>query len=356
MQSGKRLRENGDPAGLNALEGKLVLAVNWFVSRSVPRLLSAPTPDIVIARSTIVALLVGSIVVVAMLMHHTGLSIDPRALGTRSFALVFAILGAIRWFCREGASAASRTIRDMAEYFGLFSAITLVGAVASYPVAAETHGFVDPLLQRVDLALHFHWLAWYETVAAHPLLQLVSCTAYAMIYVSPAILIGYLAITDQRREAHQFIVAVWLAATITLVLFRFMPAVGPFAYLWHGPIRYMPVSDLWQPQLIPQLRDHTIPFVDLGHLVGLVSAPSFHAAAAVLLIAFAWRQPPIRWPLFTINGAMLLATPVEGTHYLTDMILGAVVALVSFCTVTQLHPWLARMPIRLLNVPARASA
>jgi membrane-associated phospholipid phosphatase len=244
----------------------------------------------------------------------------------------------------------------LAEYFGVFAAITLVGAVASYPVAAESHGFVDPLLQRVDLALHFHWLTWYQTVAAHPLLQLVSRSAYAMIYVSPAILIGYLAFTDQRREAHQFIVTVWLAATITLVAFRFMPAIGPFADLWHGPIPYLPVSDLWQPQLIPQLRDHAVPFVDLGHLVGLVSAPSFHAAAAVLLIAFALRQPPIRVPLVAINIAMLLATPVEGTHYLTDMILGAIVALVSLWAVVQLQPRLARMPIRWLTSPGRASA
>src|SRR5690242_12936384 len=234
----------------------------------------------------ILALLIASITVVALIMHRAGLAIDPVAPGTLCFALAFTVLSAIRWFCRDGASGGSRAIRDMAEYFGVFAAITLVGAVASYPIAAESHGFVDPLLQRVDLALHFNWLAWYRMVAAHPLLQVVSRTAYAMIYVSPAILLGFMAITDQRREAHQFIVAVWLAAAITLVAFRFMPAVGPFAYLWHGPIVYVPVSDLWQPQLIPQLRDHAMPFVDLGHLVGLVSAPSFHAAAAVLLIAF----------------------------------------------------------------------
>jgi len=332
-----------------------VLAVNWFSSRSFSGSSSASSGTD-ITRAMILALLIASITVVALLMHRAGLAIDPVAPGTLCFALAFTVLSAIRWFCRDGASGGSRAIRDMAEYFGVFAAITLVGAVASYPIAAESHGFVDPLLQRVDLALHFNWLAWYRMVAAHPLLQVVSRTAYAMIYVSPAILLGFMAITDQRREAHQFIVAVWLAAAITLVAFRFMPAVGPFAYLWHGPIAYVPVSDLWQPQLIPQLRDHAMPFVDLGHLVGLVSAPSFHAAAAVLLIAFALRQPALRGPLVAVNLAMLLATPVEGTHYLIDMILGAVVALVSLWAVTQLHPRLVRMPIRRLSAPARASA
>lgn len=331
-------------------------AVDWFVSRSradrVP-VLSSVRPSI--GGGTIVALLAASIFVLALLMHRARLSIAPFAPATLLFVLAFAVLGAIRWLCRGGALPVTRVARDMAEYVGPFAAIALVGAIASYPVAAETSGFVDPLLQRADLALHFHWLGWYETVAAHPWLQAASRTAYAMIYVSPAVLLGYLAITDQRREAHEFTVAVWFTAVITLVAFRFMPAVGPFAYLWHGPIPYVPVSDLWQPQLIPRLRDHAVSLVDLGHLIGLVSAPSFHAASGVLLIVFAWRQPPIRWPLIGINLAMLLSTPVEGTHYLTDMILGAVVALIALGVTAQFRASSAP-PALSVNAPARASA
>jgi len=324
----------------------LVPAVHWFVFRSLADRGPATSPARrpAIGGGAIVALLAASILVVAMLMRRAGLSIDPFAPGTLLFALVFALLGAVRWLCRAGASAATRAARDMAEHIGLFAAIALVGAVASYPVAAVSHGFVDPVLQRVDLALDFHWLDWYRAVAAHWWLQAASRTAYAMIYVSPAILLGYLAITGQRREAHEFTVAVWLAAAITLIAFRFMPAVGPFAYLWHGPVPYLPVSDLWQPQLIPQLRSGAVTTIDLGHLVGLVSAPSFHAASGVLLIAFAWRQPRLRWPLIAINVAMLLSTPVEGTHYLADMILGAVVALVALGVIAQLRTWPARAP------------
>ena len=262
----------------------------------------------------------------ALLMHGAGLSIDLFAAGTLHFAIGAALLGLIRWFCRRPTSTAMRIGRDLSEYVMLFSAVSLIGAVASYPIAAYSRGFVDEALNRSDLMLHFHWLAWYRTVAEHPLLQTVSRVAYAMIYVSPAILLAYFAVADRRRDAHDFIVAVWLAAAITLFLFRFMPAVGPFAYLWHGRIPYLPVSDLWQPELIPQLRAHTAPVIDLGHLVGLVSAPSFHAAAGVLLIAFTMRVPTIRGPLIAADAAMLLATPVEGTHYLTDMVLGAVVA------------------------------
>ena len=113
---------------------------------------------------------------------------------------------------------------------------------------------------------------------------------------------------------------------LTLVMFWFMPAIGPLGYLWQGPVPYMPASELWQPQLFPVLRDHAMRDVDLGHLVGLVSAPSFHTAAALLYIACAWPMARLRWPVVGVNVAMLLSTPVEGTHYLADMLIGALVA------------------------------
>ena len=279
------------------------------------------------------AALAAGLLVLGAMLYAAGLSIDPLAFGSLRFAAVFATLGLIRWACRNPRFAVTRVVGDTAEYFGLFTAISLVGAVASYPIAAFNHGFVDDLLVRSDRALRFDWLAWYQLVATHPLLQQASRVAYSMIYVSPAILLFYFAVLDRRREAYDFIASVAIAAAITLTAFRFMPAVGPFAQLWHGPIPYMPISELWQPSLIPQLRDHSFATIELDHLVGLVSAPSFHTAAGVLLIAAARRHVGIRVPLILANIAMLLATPVEGTHYVTDMILGALVAFVALAII-----------------------
>jgi hypothetical protein len=298
----------------------------------LPRAIEDPLP-----RRSMLLLVAAGLIAVAVLMHHAGLSIDPFARSTFAFLSAFTMLAATRFICRAPQTRKGRIAGDIAEYYGLFTGISLLGAIASYPIAAASHGFVDAALQRSDLMLHFDWLAWYRVVAAHPMLQIVSRAAYSSIYVSPAILLGHFAVTDQRREAHDFLAVIAVAATITLAMFRFMPAVGPFGYLWHGPIPYLPVSDLWQPELIPQLRAHAAPVVDLGHLVGLVSAPSFHAAAAVLMIAFALRQPLLRVPLTLLNGAMLLSTPVEGTHYLTDMILGACVAAIALAVVAIIH-------------------
>lgn len=282
----------------------------------------------------IVAALAASVIATAALMVCARLSIAPLAPGTLVFVLAFGALGAFHWACQRPRTRLGQAMRDGTAYYALFMAFSLTGAVASYPVAALSSGYADPALHRIDLAMRFDWLAWYRAVAEHRWLQIIGRAAYETIYLSPAILLGYCAIAGKRRTAHDFIAAIWLAALLTLIAFYFIPAIGPLGYLmWRDPVPYLPISDLWQPTLIPLLRAHAIGQVDLGHLVGLVSAPSFHTAAGVLMIAYGWRLRPVRWPLLALNSAMLLATPVEGTHYLIDLILGAVVALAAMALV-----------------------
>lgn len=273
----------------------------------------------------LLALIVASVVVLSAMMQHAGLSIDPSANDNYPYYVCGALAAGIRWTYRTPRGRGQRVARDTAEYFGLFTVIALLGAVSSYPVSAFTTGFADPALQRVDEALRFDWLAWYKAVAAHPSLQILGRIAYQSIYLSPAVLLGYCAWADRRRDAYHFLGTFWLSGIIALVAFSLMPAVGPFAFLWHGTIPYMPESALWQPDLIPKLRAHALHDVDLGSLKGLVSAPSFHTTAAVLYMAAAWRMRPLRWPMIAMNLALLLSTPVEGTHYLSDMIAGALV-------------------------------
>lgn len=59
---------------------------------------------------------------------------------------------------------------------------------------------------------------------------------------------------------------------------------------------------------------------------GLVSFPSFHAAAAIML---AWAAAPLRWiglPVIALNVAMWCSTLISGSRYLVDLIAGTLVA------------------------------
>ncbi|WEK47237.1 MAG: phosphatase PAP2 family protein [Candidatus Andeanibacterium colombiense] len=278
----------------------------------------------------------GSLLAFAVLMHRAGLSVALWSSSNIPYLAAAGLVAAVRAGWIGANLPQAHALRDCAGYYALFTAMALTGAAASYPIAALTHGYADQTLARSDAALGFDWVAWYRTVADHRILQLLGTAAYQSIYLTPAILLGRFALTGQRREAHRFLGSFWLAAVITLALFSLMPAVGPFSYLWHGPIRYMPSSELWQPDLIPALRAGTFHTIDLSELRGLVSAPSFHAAAGALYLRAAWRAGPARWPLVWVVGAMLLATPVEGTHYLTDMIVGMGVAVLAMAVIDAL--------------------
>ena len=271
-------------------------------------------------------------VAVAVMLVWTGLVV---AMANHGAELVFGtmlILLTSRVLLKLPVSLAQRRIRDFSENMLIFLAISFLGVIASYPAAAATRGFSDPMLARMDRLLHFDWIAWYLATSGYPTLRLASTAAYSAIYFTPIVLMAYYACAQRAVEAREFLLTFWLATVVTLLLFPLFPAEGPLAFLWHGPIPYMPTSALYQEQLIPALRSHQMSVIDLGALRGLVCAPSFHTAAGVLYMIAAWPIRRLRWLLVPVNIAMLLATPIEGTHYLVDMIAGMLVAV--FATVS----------------------
>ena len=273
-----------------------------------------------------VALALNSLAVIVM-MARTSLVVAPTNLGLMLVVLCLFVLGGVRFWARKPASVLQQQLRDFSEDTLLFALICLLGILASYPEAAGTTGFADPALAHMDQMLHFDWTAWYRAVSNYPALQRAGTAAYAAIYVSPLLLLGHFAWTQKRAEARRFLLTFWVAAVLTLLLFPLFPAEGPLAFLWHGPIPYMPTSALYQAQIIPALRAHTVTDIEIGSLRGLICAPSFHTVSAVLYVVAAWPVARLRWVLGPLNVLMLLATPIEGTHYLTDMIVGLLVAL-----------------------------
>ncbi|MEH6791669.1 phosphatase PAP2 family protein [Parasphingorhabdus sp.] len=299
--------------------------------------------DRIVPTAWILGLLGGSLLIVVAMMDRAGLGMDFLKPSNAKYLLALLLLATIRFRLRNRSTGRERVARDFCEYVGLFLFISLLGATATYPAAAATSGFADAALARIDALIGFDWIRWYMLVVDNPWLQTVGRLAYANIYMSPVLLLGGLALSGERARAQLFLVSFWLAALVTMLLFLAMPAVGPLAYVWQGPVPYMPTSALYQAELLPMLRENRLGAVDLGALQGLVCAPSFHTAAAVIYIAIAWQCRFLRWPLLLINCAMLLSTPVEGTHYLIDMIAGAMVGLFALCTTGAIQYSLPRL-------------
>lgn len=287
-----------------------------------------------------------SCIFVGVMMRRAGIGVSLFNTGFVLSAIALGTLAALRYAAHRPATLGQYRLRDFSENMFLFVVTCLLGVFATYPAAAATTGFTDPALARMDEWLHFDWIAMYRLVLEYPMLRTASAIAYSMIYVSPIILMAAFAWTHRADEAREFLITFWLGATITVLLFMQLPAEGPLAYLWQGPIPYMPTSALYQEQMIPALRDRSLNAIDMTALRGLVCAPSFHTVSAVLYMAAAWPIARLRWPMIAINVAMLLATPIEGTHYLIDMVVGLFVAIAAIVLVKAglklLHQYEAR--------------
>jgi membrane-associated phospholipid phosphatase len=91
--------------------------------------------------------------------------------------------------------------------------------------------------------------------------------------------------------------------------------------------------------------------VELSALDGIVTFPSFHVAAAVLLAWAGANLPLLRYPMIVLNILMLLSAIPIGGHYLIDVIAGCLVAVGSIIAARALG---GAMPRRLGLRPVQA--
>jgi membrane-associated phospholipid phosphatase len=208
---------------------------------------------------------------------------------------------------------------------------TMLATPLSYVAASFAFPMQDANLLAIDRMLGFDGRAYLSFVNDHPTLAMWLQAGYGMIawpvFAIPIIL------SAARRYARmqEFILAFALALSVTILISVFLPALGIFS-LGAGPETYPnipPVAYLDLARDVPLVRDGSLRHLELLGLSGLVAFPSFHTASAILYL---WALWPVRWirPVAIVaNVVMLAATPVDGAHYLVDILGGAVVGVLA---------------------------
>ncbi|WP_354135709.1 phosphatase PAP2 family protein [Bradyrhizobium sp. LB11.1] len=87
----------------------------------------------------------------------------------------------------------------------------------------------------------------------------------------------------------------------------------------------------------------------MSQIGGVVTFPSFHAAAAVLALWAWWGVWWMRPWAFMMSATMLIATPLVGGHYFVDTFAGIAIASVAIILVSSI----AAQPF---SVPSKAGA
>jgi membrane-associated phospholipid phosphatase len=220
-----------------------------------------------------------------------------------------------------------------------------VAAPLSYIAASAALPLQDAVFDAMDRTLGFNWNEVLAFMNRWPGFFLFMRAMYLSLTLQMTAVVLLLAFTGRLAWLRVYMLAFIFAALLTIALSALLPAEG--AWLHYGlkaDQSVMPSSHTSWP-VFHGLRDGSYRLVMAVGSEGIITFPSLHAALAVILMAAFWPVPIARWVSAVVNSLMLAATPIDGSHYLVDVLAGIAIAVVCLRAAHKLVSRTATMPV-----------
>ncbi|QJQ33223.1 phosphatase PAP2 family protein [Sphingomonas lacunae] len=235
----------------------------------------------------------------------------------------------------------------------LFSA---AGSLLSYLLAREGGALWDSTFAQWDAAIGFDWLAYVRWVDSHGWMVLPLKLAYASLIPQILVLVLAQGFSGQIRDMRRMILAAMLCGTVTILLSPLFPAVSNFVHLGLTTADFRHV-DPWAGYIhlahFEALRAGTMESLSLTKAQGIITFPSYHAGLATVTLWAFWRTPWVRWPGVITAILTIVATPVDGGHYLVDILAGTGLALACIAVSAKAVDWDSNRLLALLTARQR---
>jgi hypothetical protein len=208
-------------------------------------------------------------------------------------------------------------------------AYSLVLGTFSYVAAASPRPLIHPSLAAIDRSLGFNWLAYYRFFEAHPRLASLPTLAYDGMIIEIGLVALVLYATRAYPQLRILLNAFALAALLTISLSALFPALEALSYFGIYPLIQTsqgPVTGIDRADDFLAMHFGTMTAIPIVAAKGIVCFPSFHTACAVLAALCAYPLRWLRWPILGWSLLLIAATPVDGGHYLIDVIVGFAIA------------------------------
>jgi membrane-associated phospholipid phosphatase len=258
------------------------------------------------------------------------------AIAWRSFAMpagASAVMLLVAWFYRR--YRAEERIASALEGTAQIATFAAVGAPLSYLAASFGLPLYDQLFDAVDKALGFDWAGLLAFMNAHRTIHAILNAAYMSFAPQATIAVCVLAFTGRLIQLRVFVLSFMATALVTIAISAVLPAAGVWnLYQLHADAAsILPISHTSWP-VFYGLRDGTIFALVASGSEGIITFPSLHAALGLIFALALSPVPFLRWAGFIVNAAMIVATPIDGSHYFVDVIAGLLIAALCW--------WLAR--------------
>lgn len=189
----------------------------------------------------------------------------------------------------------------------------------------------DARLSGWDRAIGFDWLGYVRWADGQPKLLEAMAFCYGNLTGYSCLLFLLLALGREPAKRCRELIALFLAtALFCTTVGALFPALAAMAYYAPpaGTFAHLgPQTGGYHLAALEALRSDPAHLLDLTRMPGLVTFPSFHTAMGVVAIYCARSSRVLLALMLVVNGLMIAATPVFGSHYGIDVIAGALVAL-----------------------------
>ena len=182
----------------------------------------------------------------------------------------------------------------------------------------------DHVLSQIDHGLGFDAVTLVHGMAHHPWIRVFFSLSYSALFPLMVLAAILPAVRYRFQAVKELIVATSFATIVGAVLFRFVPAIGPWSVHGYAPS----TAQLRCQDLLLSLRSNTTHVLDLNES-GIVCFPSFHTLLAVVSCVALWSIKPLRIPAAVLASCVVLSTLTTGWHYLVDVIGGLLLAILS---------------------------
>ena len=239
--------------------------------------------------------------------------------------------------------------KGMASILGavcLLAILIPILCVMSYIACADGARFPlrDDALAAFDESLGFHWPSLLRWADAHPFWSNLGGMAYRSFIAQASVMAVLLSLRGQADRLQAAVYAFAIGAVACSVVSCFLPALGAYAHYGIDPALHSHIDLLVKDLTVPtvsDLRSGRFSSLSAGRSQGIISFPSFHTHLGILFCWAFWRIKGLRWFVVVLNIALIAGTPLQGSHYLADVVAGLAVAVVSITAASRLHTLVA---------------
>ena len=223
----------------------------------------------------------------------------------------------------------------------LFSA---VGIVLSYLAVRNNAPLWDETFVRWDKALGFDWMAAMHLVDSSRIAVGILFIAYGSLIPQIVFLICALGFMQKLEDLRTVMLAAMLCGAVCIFISAFMPAVAYPIHYGVTPTTFenvVPWAGFIKLGDFMSLRDGTIARLDFANMQGLITFPSYHAGLSAVTF-WGFYRTGINWlrvPGMTLAFLTIVSTPIDGGHYLVDVIAGLAITVVALIAARRMIAW-----------------